>query len=212
MIRISTKTLRFDAPEAAETAFALLQQGQVISGPTDTVYGLMCQYTNSAAIKHLYEIKGRPPAKAIPVLLGSRVQLPLLVQMPISARAKQFMDHFWPGPLTIILRAIPHLPTILTAGQETLAIRIPAEPRLRALLDATGPLATTSANLSGNPETHSAQEVVAQLNERIPLVLDGGERPHTMASTIVDLSNDVAPVVLRRGPLDAAVQALLEQA
>ncbi len=211
MKKIATEVLSFDAPKAVEKAVALLQNGQVIAAPTDTVYGLMCHYANATAIEHLFRVKERPLSKAIPLLLADQEQLALVVQTPIREDAKRLMERFWPGPLTIILPALPHLPLNLTAGKESVAIRIPADPQLRVLIHRTGPLAATSANLSGRPETHSAKEVLMQLNGRIPLLLDGGSRSRQMASTIVDFSNDSSPRIVRPGPLKVSVKRFLNR-
>ena len=201
-------------PAALDLACALLADEQVIAAPTDTVYGVFARPASAVAIERLYLAKARPPDKAIPVLISDDAQLGALVRSPLPAAAIALMQQFWPGALTLILPALPHLPANLTAGQPTLAVRMPAHDGLRRLLRRTGPLAATSANRSGGDETHTAAEVAAQLDGRIPLILADDPPPTAdrgPASTIVDCSGPV-PTVLRAGPLDAAVRRLLADA
>lgn len=194
---MKTTQVPINSLHALDHAKTLINQEHVIASPTDTVYGLMCRYDSTTAISRLYEAKGRPPQKAIPVLLGNREQLTNIVRFPVGSRATLLMEKFWPGPLTLILDAHADLPTILTAGQSTVAVRIPQHKSLRDLLDNIGPLAVTSANLSGAAETHTAAEVAAQLGGRIPLILqnelnnqeiEDENQVRGIASTIVDLS------------------------
>ncbi len=205
-----TQILPLDDPAAQELALALLADDQVIAAPTDTVYGVFCRPDRPAAVERLYIAKDRPPQKAIPILISDREQVTQVAQPPFSLGAETLMTEFWPGALTIVLPARSHLPAILTAGQPTIAVRMPNHDGLRALLRRTGPLAATSANRSGGPETHSAAEVMAQLGGRLPLILDDGTpRPaRNLASTVIDLTGP-APLILRRGPLADAVLARL---
>jgi|GEM_PF-758843 len=215
---------KFDALTSAKT---FISQDQVIAAPTDTVYGVMCRYDSATAISQLYEVKGRPPHKAIPVLLGMQEQLADIVRFPLDPCCNVLMEKFWPGPLTLVLQANNHLLDILTAGQQTIAVRIPQHDLLRQLLCDIGPLAVTSANLSGRPETHSAEQVKKQLDGRIPLILSDEKLERTLphkigiASTILDLSgssvldsgphrSDARYKFLRAGPIHVAVQHLLD--
>jgi L-threonylcarbamoyladenylate synthase len=202
-------------PAAQAAAVALLDAGQVIAAPTDTVYGVFCRTRDAAAIAHLYAVKDRPPEKAIPVLIGAISDLAALVRTPLPPGADVLMDAFWPGPLTLVLPAQPHLPPVLTAGQPSLAVRMPAHAALCALLRRTGPLAATSANRSGAAEAHTAVEVLAQLAGRLPLILADSPdvaRPDSLPSTIVDLADPGGPRLLRPGPLAAEVAAALAAA
>ena len=200
-------------PVAFELAVALLAAGEVIAAPTDTVYGVMCRYDDAAAIARLYEAKGRPPHKAIPLLVASGVQVAQLSAGPLPEVAATLAARFWPGALTLVVKAAPDLPAILTAGQATVAVRAPAHAALCALLMQTGPLAATSANLSGGPDTRTAREVLAQLKGRIPLILADDDESRsaagTLPSTIVDVTVSPA-VILRAGNLAGAVQSLLD--
>jgi tRNA threonylcarbamoyl adenosine modification protein (Sua5/YciO/YrdC/YwlC family) len=210
----ATQVLPLHDPAAQTLALALLADEQIIVAPTDTVYGVMCRYDSPAAIARLYIAKDRPPQKAIPVLIGDPAQLGALVQMPLPPAAQALIAALWPGALTFVLAAQPHLPAVLTADQPTVAVRMPDHAGLRALIRRSGPLAATSANRSGAPDTHSAAEALAQLAGRVPLILaDPAPDPHappaTQPSTIVDLSVPARPRLLRAGSLDAAVHACL---
>ncbi len=199
-------------PEAKKQTLAdtvtLIRYSQVIAVPTDTVYGLVCRFNSSGAIEELYRVKDRPPEKALPVLIGDESQLAQVVAGPLPALARELIAAFWPGPLTLILPALPHLPPVLTAGGSTVGVRIPNQPFLRELARRAGPLASSSANRSGGPECSTAAEVLAQLDGRIPLLVDGGSTPLGQASTVLDLST-TPPRILREGPLGATVRGLL---
>lgn len=197
-------------PAALDEALALLDDDQVIAAPTDTVYGVFCRPDRPAAIERLYIAKLRPPQKAIPILIGDADQVGDIAQPPLPPGAADLMADFWPGALTIVLPARSHLPAVLTAGQPTVAVRMPNHDLLRDLLRRSGPLAATSANRSGGPETHSADEVMTELGGRLPLILADPNPPATrnLASTVIDLTGP-EPVILRPGPVAAAVLARL---
>jgi L-threonylcarbamoyladenylate synthase len=164
------------------------------------VYGVGAVIWNEQAVRKLYEAKLRPADKAIPVLLADVTDLPLVAAHP-SRHALSLAKRLWPGPLTIVLPRVDGIPDEVTAGGATVAVRVPDHALVRALIRTTGaPLATTSANRSGQPSPVTAEEVVAQLGSRIPLVLDGGPCPGGAPSTIVDLTGPT-PVILRSGPV-----------
>ena len=206
----TTQVLPLDDLAVQELALALLADDQVIAAPTDTVYGIFCRPDHPAAVERLDIATARPPHKAIPILISDRAQVEQVAQSPFPLGAQTLMAEFWPGALTIVLPARPHLPALLTAGQSTIAVRMPDHDGLRSLLRRSGPLAATSANRSGGPETHSAAEVLAQLGGRLPLILDDPtpRATRSLASTVIDLTGP-APLVLRRGPLADAVLARL---
>lgn len=208
---MDTRILTMNAPEAIPAALTLVEQAMIFAAPTDTVYGLMCRYDSSAAIGQLYLAKDRPPQKAIPVLISNSQQLKLLVPDSISPVAQLLMERFWPGALTIVLPALPTLPSSLTANQPTIGVRMPAYDPLRRLIDQSGPLAATSANRSGGPDSGSAQEVLAQLEGRIPLLLVDDATPRSaMPSTVIDLSRTQEfPRMLRRGALAGAINTAM---
>ena len=205
---MQTQTLKFGDIDTIAWARQRLENEQVIAAPTDTVYGLFCRFDSPTALQRLYAAKKRPVDKAIPVLVSQLDQLAQIIPMPPPPIAYQLMAKFWPGPLTIILEGLESLPGTLTADQKTIAIRMPNHQELCSLLDITGPLAATSANISDGPETHSVTEVLAQLSGRIPLVLESDQIKMTEApaSTIIDLCNKDHPRILRPGPIAEAVQ------
>lgn len=211
--RYVTRVLPLDDAAAQQEALRLLAQEEIFAAPTDTVYGIFARPNSPLAIERIYAAKARPPEKAIPILIGEIDHLEQVARPPWSSLAGVLMARFWPGALTLVLPAQPHLPPILTAGQPTIAVRMPAHPTLCAFLKQTGPLAATSANRSGGPDTRSAAEVLAQLDGCIPLILDDG-RPanaETLPSTLVDLTHAAGPRILRPGPLHDAIRTLLAE-
>lgn len=208
-----TRILPLADPAAQEEALALLAQDEIFAAPTDTVYGIFCRPDSPTAIERIYIAKARPPQKAIPILIGDRSHLEQVALPPWSPLAEPLMARFWPGALTLVFPARPHLPSILTAGQPTVAVRMPAHAALCAFLRRTGPLAATSANRSGGPDTHSAAEVLAQLQGNIPLILsdDAPATRQSLPSTVVDLTGTTGPRILRQGELYAEVSALLAE-
>jgi L-threonylcarbamoyladenylate synthase len=187
-----------DDPDALEQAERLLRAGELVAFPTDTVYGLGAILTDPTAIERLYVVKGRDAAKAIAVLIGDETAL-AQVTGSLSDLAARLAGRFWPGPLTLVVSAHPALPANLSP-LPTVGVRVPDHPVALALLCRTGPLAVTSANCSGQPSARTAGEVYAQLNGSIPLILDGGETPGGLPSTVVDCTGTV-PVILRQGPI-----------
>jgi L-threonylcarbamoyladenylate synthase len=152
---------------------------------------------NAAAVHRIYAAKGRPVEKAIPVLIADPADLEK-VTPAVPPMAGRLASHFWPGPLTLVVAKHPDLPKAVS-DLPTVAVRIPDHPLARALLRSAGPLAVTSANLSGQPSPSTAQQVFAQLAGRIALIIDGGTTPGGVPSTIVDCS-EAEPRVLREGP------------
>lgn len=203
-----TEVLSASKRQALSDSVTLIRYGQVIAAPTDTVYGLVCRFDSSVAIEELYRVKERPPEKALPVLIGDESQLEQVVSGTLPALAQELIARFWPGPLTLILPALPHLPTVLTASGTTIGVRVPDQPFLRELARQAGPLASSSANRSGGAECRTAAEVLTQLNGRIPLLVDGGVSPHGQASTVLDLTV-TPPRILREGPLGETIRGLI---
>lgn len=181
-----------------QAALEILQTGGIVAFPTDTVYGVGALAFDNAAIESIYTAKDRPVEKAIPVLIGDLSDLEKVANN-IPDMALRFAARFWPGPLTCIVPKKQTLPPAVSATS-TVAVRIPDHPDARALLRAAGPMAVTSANISGQPSPSTAQEVDKQLNGRIPLILDGGKTPGGVPSTLVDCTGD-EPVILREGPI-----------
>lgn len=195
---MQTRILSADDPQALEAAQTVLQKGGLVAFPTDTVYGLGASAFHPQAIEQLYAVKGRDASKAIPVLLGDFKELKR-VTVGVGAMARRLARTFWPGPLTLVVPRHPALPGNLSP-QPTIGIRMPDHPAALALLTRTGPLAVTSANISGWSSANSAQEVLEQLESRIPLILDGGRAPGGTPSTVVDCTG-AELVILRQGPI-----------
>lgn len=198
---MKTERLSADSPQAISHALDILGRGGVVAFPTDTVYGLGVPVFSPEGIERLYTIKGRDHTKAIAVLLSSAEELGEVTQEPSEA-ALRLARRFWPGPLTIVLLRNPNVPADL-AQSPTIGVRIPNHPVAAKLLAETGPMAVTSANLSGQANSRSADEVLQQLEGRVHLVIDGGQTPGDVPSTVVDMTNDV-PKVLRSGPISEA--------
>jgi len=206
---LNTRVLPADSQTAIAQAARILTAGGLVAFPTDTVYGVGAHAFDAEAIERLYAAKERPRDKAIPVLLAAAADLPLVTR-EVPSIAHRLADAFWPGALTLVLPRHPALPAILTAGGDSVAVRVPDHPLVRALVAALGaPLAATSANLSGRPSPDTAEEVATQLGGRVDLILDGGPCPGGVPSTVLDLTLD-PPRVLRAGPVtEAALRAVL---
>lgn len=193
-----TRVIPADQPTAIQVALEIVENGGTIAFPTDTVYGLGSSAFSETAIDQLYIIKDRQPNQAIAVLLGSVDQLPEVTEHP-SQQALELARAHWPGALTLVLPRHPKMPENLSP-LPTLGVRIPDHPVALSLLQAVGPMAVTSANLSGHENTSTAEEVLAQLGGRVDLILDGGKTPGGVPSTVVDMTRE-KPVVLRQGPV-----------
>lgn len=190
--------------KSIKNAVHLLREGEVIAFPTDTVYGVGVIAGNRFAVRQLYLAKQRPPNKPLPVFITQIDDLNQVARdVPNAAWA--FLRQVWPGALTVVLPKSPHLPTEVTSGGDTVAVRLPDHPLCYELVARVGrPLAVTSANLSGQPAPTTAQEVAAQLDGRIALILDGGLTPTPHPSSIVDFSVS-PPRLLREGDLTLAM-------
>lgn len=198
----TTRVLTVDpaAPRHEDVARAAecLQRGGLVAFPTETVYGLGVHALDRAALLRLFAAKGRPATDPLIVHVGSLEDArPLVEAMPSAARI--LADRFWPGPLTIVMRRSSRVPDEVTAGLETVAVRVPAHPVARAIIDAAGlPVAAPSANLFSRPSPTRAEHVLADLQDRIDLLIDGGATEVGVESTVLDLSTDV-PTILRPG-------------
>jgi L-threonylcarbamoyladenylate synthase len=192
-------------------AVEVLRAGGILALPTDTVYGIAVALATPGGVERLFEVKGRPPDKAIMVLVEDVAQVTELVGLPPAANA---LASLWPGGLTLVLPLRPgaELPRGLTAGTTSLGVRIPDHQIPRYLARAVGPLPTTSANTSGQPNARSASEVIASLGDRIDAVVDGGDSPGGVASTVLDCTTPTVRV-LRPGAIPAdRIAALLDAA
>jgi L-threonylcarbamoyladenylate synthase len=204
---MKTELLSADHPSAIAHTLDVLNHGGLVVFPTDTVYGLAALPFQSQSIERLYVVKGRSSQKAIAILLGKLSHLDQ-VAANLNPMAVRLAEHFWPGPLTLVVPRNPALPAELTPDN-TIGVRMPDHPVALELLRQSGPLAVTSANLSGRENTVTAQEVINQLRGRIHLILDGGHIAGGIPSTVVNCMG-AEPVILRKGPITlAAIQAVL---
>lgn len=195
---VKTTILPAEHPEAIQRAVDIIQRGEPIAFPTDTVYGLGVDAFDAATIKKLFLVKERTASRAIPILLGDIDHLSW-VTAEMSYLALRLAEVFWPGPLTLVVQRHMSIPTIISPD-ETVGVRMPDHPVALTLLRQTGPLAVTSANISGAPSTRTAQAVQEQLDGRIPLILDGGRTPGGIPSTVVACTGE-EPLILRDGPI-----------
>lgn len=188
------------AAEVISEAAGALRRGEPIAFPTETVYGIGARALDAEAIARIYEIKGRDEGKPISLLISDIEQVERLAS-EIPESAEKLMKEYFPGPLTIVLKATEKVPMAVTAGTGNVGIRMPDHPLALALIRALGtPLATTSANRSGGENTQSADEVMDQLTGRIELLLDGGRAEGGVPSTVVDLTTSPCRV-LREGAI-----------
>ena len=192
-----------DGDAARAEAVNLLRGGGIVAVPTDTVYGIAADMALPDAIERLFAAKRRPPEKAVAVLLADVSQAEALGVMSPAARV--LGERFWPGGLTLVLplRSGVHLPRVLAGGAQTIGVRVPDHPAPRALAAILGPLPTTSANVSGEPDARDAQEIAGRLGEALALVIDGGPIRGGLASTVVDCTGE-RPVVRRLGAIPEA--------
>lgn len=195
---MNTEVLKSDHPVALQHALDILCNGGLVAFPTDTVYGLAALPAKSEYIERLFTVKGREATRAIAILISASEQLDDISISP-NLSAKKLASRFWPGPLTLIVPRHPSLPEILSPNM-TIGVRVPDHEFALHLLSMTGPLGVTSANISGQENTTTADEVLMQLDGRIHLLIDGGKTPGSVPSTVVDCTSP-EPVILRSGPI-----------
>lgn len=184
--------------EAIENIRSVLNSGGVIAFPTDTFYGLGADPFNPEALLKIFQIKQRPADNPLLVLIHSRDSLEILTS-EVTDNAQLLMDHFWPGLLTLVFKASPQVPKELTAGKGTIGIRLPGHPFTQNLLQELGqPLTAPSANISGEREPVTAQEVAKTLGDKLDLIVDGGPAPGGKLSTVLDTTTD-PPTLIREG-------------
>ena len=195
-----------------ESAAALLRQGGVVAMPTETVYGLAADASNPAAVRRIFEIKGRPVDHPLIVHVADESQLGYWArEVPKSARL--LAKRFWPGPLTLILPRSQHVPDIITGGQDTVGLRVPDHPVALALLRAMGTnvaLAAPSANRYGRISPTTAQHVRDELGDSVDMILDGGPCQVGLESTIVSCIGDKVSILRPGGIPLAAIEEVLQ--
>jgi len=184
-------------------AIAILKKGGIVAFPTDTVYGLGADPLNEQAVARIYKVKRRPPNLPLPLLLAEKSDL-LRVASVVPDLAWQLVERFLPGGLTLILIKSPWVPRSVTAGGDTVAVRIPDHPVPIALIKGLGtPIVGTSANLSGKPSPVTAEEVREQLGDEVDFIIDCGMCPGGTESTVLDVSSKV-PTLMREGAIPRA--------
>jgi len=193
----------------SEAAFAqcrdVIRAGGVIAFPTDTFYGLGADPGNAIAVKKVFTIKSRMTGQPILLLLHDRRDVAAWASA-VTSSAERLMDRFWPGPLTLVFPAAPHVLPELTGGSGTIGLRVPGNGMTRELLRYLGTALTgTSANRSGGSNPRTAEAVMRELGDRIDLVLDGGPTGGERPSTIVDVTAE-PPRIIRIGAVDVSAE------
>lgn len=189
---MKTQTISVDPehpePDPIDKAAGVVLSGGIIAFPTDTTYGLGVNPFDDSAVSKVYKLKQRQPEKPLILLLSSPEQLENLTQ-ELSEEAKKMMEHFWPGPLTLILTASEELRSFSIGNTGKIGVRIPDSLIAQKLIDACRiPLTATSANISGQPSARSAQDAIDYFGNKIDVVLDGGPSRKELESTVIDLT------------------------
>ncbi len=195
--------ITLNVEQALKEGVTILRNGGVIAYPTDTLYGLGSHYLSVEAVRRIYRVKGRPVGKGLPLLLSGVGEMGLLaLETPPLALA--LAEAFWPGALTLVLKARPGIPAEITGEGGMVAVRVPDHsiPR-RLAVGAGGPIIGTSANVSGGPDPITAQDVERALGDAVDCIVDGGPAPKGKPSTVVDLTGS-RPRVARLGAVGVA--------
>ncbi|HXD32439.1 MAG TPA: L-threonylcarbamoyladenylate synthase [Pyrinomonadaceae bacterium] len=190
--------IAIDGSEARQMASDIISRGGIIAFRTDTLYGLGVDPGNEAAVRALVELKGREAGKPILVIVSDASEVDRFI-VERSANFDLVTSEFWPGPLTIVGKAIEALPVDLTAGTGTIGVRLPNDEGVRELVRVCGgALTATSANVSGGPPARNAEDVQQQFPSGVDLILDGGDVTVAEPSTVLDLSGEL-PRLIREG-------------
>jgi L-threonylcarbamoyladenylate synthase len=181
-------------------AVRILRRGGLVCYPTDTVYGIGAAAGDDPAVRGLFAVKGRSPDKALPLLLADTADAVGIAD--VTPLARTLAGRFWPGALTIVMRKLPDYRSLALARGETVALRVPNQDIVRAIVRALRePLTGTSANRAGAPPPVSAAEVAFQMRDMVDLVIDGGPSRSRVESTVLDITQDT-PAILREGPVN----------
>ena len=202
-----TQIIRIDphniSSQAIIPAVEILRSGGVVAYPTETFYGLGVNALNEEAVKKIYAIKKRDFSQPLLILIPHQDLLPLYVK-DVPEEALMLIERFWPGPLTLIFSASPHLPSILLGEADKIAIRVSSHPIAQALTKGlNSPITSTSANISGAQSPCTSEEVSSQLGDKIDLLMDGGRTPGEKPSTIIDVTIS-PPRLIREGAIPFA--------
>jgi L-threonylcarbamoyladenylate synthase len=189
---LQTKVIKIDKDNIdlakIREAANVIRKGGLVAFPTETVYGLGANALDETAVNKIFTAKGRPSDNPLIVHISDRKSLSAIVKS-IPENALILMDKFWPGPLTIILKKSPGIPRIITAGLDSVAVRMPAHPIALALINESGlPVAAPSANISGRPSPTDASHVIEDLMGKVDIIIDGGSTSVGLESTVLDLT------------------------
>jgi len=208
-VEIQKISLESPEPGVVEYAGRFIRRGEVVGLPTDTFYALSADPFNLAAVETVFRCKGRPETKALPILVNSIEQAVTLAR-DVPHIFLELANRFWPGALTLVVRATHRLPLKVTGNTGRVALRLPNSRVVTAVVEAVGgPITGTSANLSGFPSCTNAHQIVKQLDNRLPLILDGGDTGATLASTIVRIDGDDYAIVREGAIPDADIHNAL---
>ena len=211
---LSAELLRVSAenpdPAALRYAAEFIRRGEIVAIPTDTFYGIAADPFNLAAVDQIYRVKGRPETRALPILVNAPSQA-LALSRDVPYTFHRLASKFWPGPLTILVEASTGVPLKVTAHTGNVALRWPKSVIVDALIGMVkGPITGTSGNISGQPACATAIDLLEQMGDRLPLIIDAGETPGNLASTIVKLDGDDW-MVMREGVVtEQEIRAALE--
>lgn len=194
---MTVKTILTKAtPEAVKQAAEIIKAGGLVGFPTETVYGLGANALNGTAVRTIFEAKGRPGDNPLIVHVAAVEDIAPLIRGEITPAAQALMKAYWPGPMTLIFPKSDRIPDEVSAGLDTVGIRLPAHETARALIALSGcPIAAPSANRSGRPSPTTAQHVMDDMDGRIPMILDGGACQVGVESTVIDMTGSVARVL-----------------
>jgi len=181
--------------KAIKEASLTIKEGGLVAFPTETFYGIGARYDDGHVLKRLYELKKRPHDNAIPLIIGKVENLSLLTSL-VTPFAAKLIERFWPGPLTLLFRALINISELITAGTGKIAVRVPGKSFALDLARAIGmPVTSTSANISGMPASDNPGDVARILGSGLDLLIDGGKTPGGKPSTIVDVTREKIEIV-----------------
>ncbi len=205
---LSVDPLRPD-PGVVREVVDLLRTERLVVLPTDTLYGLAADISSEAALERVVALKARPHDKPIPIFI-SHIEVLETVAAEVPEAARRLAQHFWPGPLTLILDASPNIPETITAGTGTVGVRIPQLPLVEAILGVLErPLTGTSANRGGGINPVTVKDVLRALGGQVDLLVDGGKVPGGVASTVLDCTQSPFRIIREGAIKGEAIAALL---
>lgn len=210
MSRLISISATSPEPDLIEQAAGEIKAGHLIIFPTDTVYGLGADALNEAAVRAVFEVRGRSFSSPLPVLIADPSDVETLVA-EVPAVAARLIERFWPGPVTLVFKKSARVPALVTAGQDTVALRVPDHTVARALIKVAGtPVVGPSANLSGRPAPADPAQIETSLSEKVSLVIDSGATPVGRPSTIVDVTSASVKVLRQGAVTEKDIESVIE--